>query len=276
MTRNSDKPKNKMGLLLKNDFLASSRVISLIYIVEIIAFVFFMIIKDRGNNRMLALGIVLNFAIPFLLIFVSLFFVIYDFNKSLYSQQGYLTYSLPVTAKQLLGSKMIVYGLWMCVSYAVAVFVGGYLASYAEGNENVKMADVALTLFGMPSIAHIKVYLFYYMAMFFVILFSFISAIYFAITASHMRTFQNANFISAVIIFLVCVIIMFIMIAVVDKNIFISFLVYDDGPTKLVIGKKHLTDGVSLPMSPIFYLIVQDIVLFFITSSIMKKWINIK
>ncbi len=276
MTGNSDKPKNKMGMLLKNDFLASSRVISLIYIVEIIAYVFFMIIKDRGNNRLLALGIVLNFAIPFLLIFVSLFFVIYDFNKSLYSQQGYLTYSLPVTAKQLLGSKMIVYGLWMFVSYAVALFVWGYLASYAEGNENVKMADVALTLFGMPSIAHIKVYLFYYMIMFFVILFSFISMIYFAITASHMRTFQNANFISAVIIFFVCAIIMFVMIAIVDKNIFISFLVYDDGPTKLVIGKKNLEDGVSLPMSPIFYLIIQDIALFFITSSIMKKWINIK
>ena len=46
MTGNSDKPKNKMGMLLKNDFLASSRVISLVYIVEIIAFVFFMIIKD--------------------------------------------------------------------------------------------------------------------------------------------------------------------------------------------------------------------------------------
>ncbi|MBQ6264046.1 MAG: hypothetical protein IJK60_01190 [Clostridia bacterium] len=276
MTGNSDKPKNKMGMLLKNDFLASSRVISLVYIVEIIAFIFFMFVKDRSNNHMLALGIILNFAIPFLLIFVSLFFVVYDFNKSLYSQQGYLTYSLPVTAKQLLGSKMIVYGLWMCVSYAVAVFAWGYLASYAEGNENVKMADVALTLFGMPSIAHIKVYLFYYMVMFFVILFSFISMLYFAITASHMRTFQNANFIWAVIMFLVCAIIMIAMIAVVDKNIFISFLVYDDGPTKLVIGKKNLEDGVSLPMSPIFYLIIQDIVLFFITSTIMKKWINIK
>ena len=112
--------------------------------------------------------------------------------------------------------------------------------------------------------------------MFFVILFSFISMIYFAITASHMRTFQNANFISAVIIFFVCAIIMFVMIAIVDKNIFISFLVYDDGPTKLVIGKKNLEDGVSLPMSPIFYMIIQDVALFFITSSIMKKWINIK
>lgn len=275
MTGNS-KPKNKFGMLLKNDFLASSRVISLFYLIEAAALLEFIIGRKIENNTATAIGVILNFAIPFLLVFVSLFFVVYDFNKSLYSQQGYLSYSLPVTSNQLLGSKMIVYGMWMFVSYAVSLLVWAYLASYAEGNENIKMADVLLTMFGLPSLAHIKIYAIYYIILFFVITFSFISIIYLAITAGHMRKFQKSPTMSAVIFFVIIAAIMFYLIYIVDKNIFISFLVYDDGPTKLIVGRQNISNGVSLPMSPVFYLVLQDVALFFLTSYIMYKKVNIR
>jgi hypothetical protein len=37
-----------------------------------------------------------------------------------------------------------------------------------------------------------------------------------------------------------------------------------------------LQNGLSLPLSPLFYYVVQDVILFFVTSLIMRKWINIK
>ena len=278
MTGNSDKPKNKMGMLLKNDFLASSRVISLVYIVEIVAFILFLITKGGDHGKVWRISVLLSTVVPFVLILVTLFFVVYDFNKSLYSQQGYLTYSLPVTSNQLLGSKMIVYGFWMSVSFAVAIFMMVYFAAYLEqqAGDTMQMADLFLGMFDLPSVKHIKIYAFYGLAMFFIFAFSLVSILYFAITASHIRLFQKANFVWAIVIFGVVAIMMLIITSIVDSHIFINLLLYDDGTSKIKAGDIMLQNGLSLPLSPLFYYVVQDVILFFVTSLIMRKWINIK
>ena len=118
----TSKPKNKFFKLVKNDFLASARVISLFYIAIAVLFaVFGICVLIQGNGSASAalinkatmirnISIVLSILVSFLLIFVTFFFVVYDFFKSLYSQQGYLSFSLPVSSNQLLGSKVLVYG----------------------------------------------------------------------------------------------------------------------------------------------------------------------
>ena len=113
------KPKSKFLMLLKNDFFASARVISLFYIALVLLLGLFgiCVFLQKGDflsaemlskvsslhNATIAITIVVSF----LLIFVTFFFVVYDFFKSLFGPQGYLSFTLPVSSNQLLGSKVI-------------------------------------------------------------------------------------------------------------------------------------------------------------------------
>ncbi len=275
----SSKPKNKMLMLLKNDFLASSRVISLFYIAEVIALALFFIGKKFSIDKLYAVAAVATAFIPLLLIFVTLFFVVYDFNKALFSQQGYLSFSLPVSSNQLLGSKMIVYGGWMFVSFAVTLAVLGYIAALAEGNEKVQLADIALAMLGLPSVAHIKVLALCYIFDFFVSVFSMVSMVYFAITLSHVRTFQKAPVFWSVIIFLINFALIIAFIGACNKVFCINILIPSTelSGVKLYLSNIDPEDGSTLiSLLTIICFILQDIVLFFATSYLMHKKINIK
>jgi hypothetical protein len=96
------------------------------------------------------------------------------FFKSLFSQQGYLSFTLPVSSNQLLGSKMLVYGGWMILSYAIFMFTGGFLINYAAenviGQDNIGMIEMFMGMFGnMPSLTQIIAYVVYIIMVFFVI-----------------------------------------------------------------------------------------------------------
>lgn len=280
MTGNS-KVKGKMGKLLKNDFLASARVIPLFYILEAIAVVLFYIGDKTQKPIPLALGVAFTLLIAFLLIFISLFFVVYDFNKSLFSQQGYLSFSLPVTSNQLLSSKMIIYGGWMVLSYivfsVVIAFTGQYVSQDVVGEENMNLAETFLYMFmpTLPPKSQLMIYLIYYIANFFVIVLLTVSMIYFSIAASHMRAFQKHNAINAVLIFVAVAIIFGLLIAMLNKFFRFDLAMYDDGSFGLAIGGDSYS-GNYVALMPVFGYVAYAIGLFFGTSYIMHKKVNIK
>lgn len=276
MTGNS-KPKNKFPMLLKNDFLASSRVISLFYIIEVVALVVFTVSLRMQKEKPLAISSVASLGIAFLLIFVSFFFCIWDFNRALYTQQGYLSYSLPVTSNQMLGSKMIVYGGWMIVSYAVMMVVMMYVyrSLNNEYSETISMAEMMMQLLGLPSKEQIVGSVIYFFSFFFVLILSLVAMVYFAITLSHARAFQKHSVINAVIIFIVNLIVLCVGITLLEKVIDINLIVAGDGAVYLEFGKSDL-EGTYYSFTALIYFIAQGVALFFGTSYIMGKKINIK
>lgn len=280
MTGNS-KVKGKMGKLIKNDFLASARIIPLFYILEAISIVLFYIGDKTQKPLPLGLGVAFTMIVAFLLIFISLFFVVYDFNKSLFSQQGYLSFSLPVTSKQLLGSKMIVYGGWMILSYlvftVVMAFTGQYVSMDVVGEENMNMVETFLYMFmpTLPPKSMLIIYLIYYVANFFIIVLLTVSMIYFSIAASHMRPFQKHNVIFAVIIFVAVAVAFGILLAALNKFFRFDLAMYDNGSFGLAIGADPYS-GNYVALMPVFGYIAYAVALFFGTSYIMHKKVNIK
>jgi len=277
----SSKVNGKMGKLLKNDFLASARVIPLFYILEAISVVLFYIGDKTQKPVPLALGVAFTLIVAFLLIFISLFFVVYDFNKSLFSQQGYLSFSLPVTSKQLLGSKMIVYGGWMILSYivftVVVAFTGQYVSQDVVGEENMNLAETFLYMFmpTLPPKSMLIIYLIYYIANFFIIVLLAVSMIYFSIAASHMRPFQKHNIIYAVLIFVVVAAVFGLMLAALNKFFRFDLAMHTDGSFGLAIGGDSYS-GNFVALMPVFGYIAYAVGLFFGTSYIMHKKVNIK
>lgn len=296
MTGNS-KLKNKFGKLLKNDFLASARVISLFYIFEILVLAVFSVGALLNKNgveqtefvskliNISNVAIVVAILVAFLLIFVTFFFVVYDFNKSLFSPQGYLSFTLPVSSNQLLGSKLIVYGGWMIVSYAAFFLVSIFLLSYGEkyviGEEKVDTLEMMLVQFmDFPSKSQIIAFAVYYIIQFFAMMLSFVSVVYFSISLSHIRVFQKHSMIFAVIIFFV-VSGLLAWASTVPSNWFQLILQFkSDGSIGLGIVKPDsyifAKDTLPFDLNGIIMSLLECVGLFFVTSHVMHKMVNIK
>lgn len=292
----TSKPKNKFFMLLKNDFLASARVISLFYIAIIILVgVFAVCAALQGSDSISAefaqkistarnVSIILSILVSFLLIFVTFFFVVYDFFKSLFSPQGYLSFTLPVSSNQLLGSKVIVYGGWMILSYAAFMLTSIYLMNYTAdeviGMEKISLVESLLAMMGdLPSTNQIIAYVVYIVLMFFVIFLSFVSIIYFSITVSHVRLLQKHSIIASIVIFFITALVFlwisfkmtdvvnFVMVFNDDKTLSFGIL----SPSEYLVGNQ-----LGMEVTPGFAFLALDVVMFFVTSYIMHKKVNLK
>ena len=292
----TSKFKNKFGMLLKNDFLASARVISLFYIAELLILAVFAIgaffNKQGGDQSEFVtklitasnVALVLAILVAFLMIFVTFFFVVYDFNKSLFSPQGYLSFTLPVSSNQLLGSKLIVYGGWMVLSYAVFLLTTLYLISYGEtyiiGEEKVDTLEMMLVQFmDFPSKSQIVAYGIYFILQFFAMMLTFVTVIYFSISLSHIRVFQKHSLIFAVIIFFV-VSALLAWLASKPSDFFRTVLQFrSDGSLGFgVVGEDYVfaKGTMAFDINSIVMSFIESIALFFATSHIMHKRVNIK
>ena len=290
------KKKSKFLMLLKNDFLASSRVISLFYIALALLYGLFGVCSALAKSDVFnfetmskistvhTASIAISMLVSFLLIFVTFFFVVYDFFKSLFGQQGYLSFTLPVSSNQILGSKVIVYGGWLFVSYAMFMFtvyfMGTYTVDNIVGQDKISMVESLMTLLGdFPSITQLVAYLVYLTVMFFVAIFSFVFIVYFAISLAHIRQLQKHSLIAAVPIFF-AIAIVFISIAAKASDILNVFMVFNDDHT---ISMSILREGMVInsqymimPVNPIIMFVILDIGTFFATSYVMHKKVNLK
>ena len=290
------KPKNKFLMLLKNDFLASARVISLFYIAIVLLVAVFGVCVALQSSESISVefaeklstarnvSIILSILVSFLLIFVTFFFVVYDFFKSLFSPQGYLSFTLPVSSNQLLGSKVIVYGGWMLLSYAAFMLTSVYLMNYTAdkviGMDKISLVESLLSMLGdLPSTTQIIAYLVYMVLMFFVIFLSFVSIVYFSITVSHVRLLQKHSVVASIVIFFVTALVFlwisfkmtdivnFVMVFNEDKTLSFGIL----SPSEYLVGNQ-----LGMEVTPGFSFLALDVAIFFATSYIMHKKVNLK
>lgn len=294
MTGNS-KPRSKFLMLLKNDFLASARVISLFYIALVILVGFFLVCAflqggsisgEFAEKVILArnISIALSIVVSFLLIFVTFFFVVYDFFKSLFSPQGYLSFTLPVSSNQLLASKVIVYGGWMILSYAAFMLVSAFLMNYTAdeviGMEKISFIESLLAMLGdIPSTTQIIAYIVYIVMMFFVVFLSFVSIVYFSITVSHVRLLQKHSIIASIVIFFVTAV-LFLILAFKTTEIINFVMVFNEDKTLsfgvLQPGEYLSGNRLAMEVTPGFAFIILDVIMFFATSYVMHKKVNLK
>ena len=96
------------GKLIKNEIKSTAHTIGLIYIVAAIAIGLMAMAYIFKINWISAAATVVLAVAAGAAILVTFFMVIVNFQKSLYSNQGYLSFTLPVTSGQLLAAKTIV------------------------------------------------------------------------------------------------------------------------------------------------------------------------
>ena len=148
-----------LGKLIKNEIKMSAHMMMNIYVAAAVTIGIMLIAYAIDISWLSACN---RCAVPHSMIALIITFVgvIANFYKTLYGQQGYLSFTLPVTSGQLLAAKAIVAFLWMIVSYAVSIGIMIWIYDYVTsliGENNLNMIKTIISMFrSMPGAKAIK------------------------------------------------------------------------------------------------------------------------
>ncbi len=196
-----------IGKLIKNEFISTGRILGLIYVIEI-ALSVFAFISYKGENLMASvIGLVVLMLVTLAAFFATMLLIAMNYNSSMFSNQGYLTLTLPVKSGQLIFSKLFVYFIWMLLSYLSLIGIMGMSAymMYKMGDESLAAELDMAAMFGeymnLPSAGYIIQVVLFYASQFFIMAVVIVTELCFAVTVSQTRPFQKHSFLFALAAF---------------------------------------------------------------------------
>ena len=267
-----------VGKLIKNEFKAGLHSIAPIYVAAIAAVGFMAVALAFEIAWLTAISLVAVIVIALGILIVTLISVVSNFNKTLFRDQGYLSFTLPVTSGQLLFAKALSSFVWILLSYVavIGIFAGIFLySSNMVGEENIAMIKILIsTVAEIPDTgAVIKVIAFICIRIFLKIV-CLIAQIYFAISLSNVRPFQRQSFLPAILIFVVIYGFMntasTLLTAYVPLSIVISVQGIELSTRAMAAG------GMVYGVADIIFEFVMTAAFFYLSSWFMNHKINLK
>ncbi len=271
-----------LAKLLKYEFKDTARIIPLFYLITLIFAGMVLSAKTLDiewfqvttSALLLLLGIAVSV--------ITFVIIVMRFYKNLFSNEGYLMFTLPVKPYMLLTSKTIVSFFWMILSYGVSIGAL-YTSMYGLGAMGeLSLISEELTKYGLDKAIYFIIPVVLLATLYF------LCQIFFAITISNRSTFHNLGVAGAFLIYIVTNIILQILEAIftifvplsveinfVDKisasitsqNMFGYLLESIKGaqPTSVIIG-----------LGGLIFEILMICTLFYITSRNMKDKVSLK
>jgi hypothetical protein len=226
-----------------------------------------------------AMATIALFLIALIALIITFVGVIANFYKTLYGQQGYLSFTLPVTSGQLLAAKAIVAFLWMIVSYAVSIGIMIWIYDYVTsliGENNLNMIKTIISMFrSMPGAKAIKGYLVLLVLAVFVQLAFLISELFFSITFANTRIMQKLGAAGPIVVFFAIFIIAQICNFLLTNYVPITVSPGTDGLV-FSFGTAMSTKDLSFGVTGVIFQFLVSIGLFFGTGWLMNHKVNIK
>lgn len=270
-----------LGKLIKNEFKTSAHSVLNIYLAAAITIGVMMLSYVAKIKWISTLSTVALLFISVIAVIITLVAVITNFYKTLYGNQGYLSFTLPVKSGQLLTAKALVSFAWILISYiiTIAIWVGVYFyASAMVGKDTITAITTLMQMVeGMPNLTVIRQLLMLFCAMIFTQIAVFIAQVYFAITLANTKTFQKIGMVSAIFIFFAVFVAMQIIIGILTSYVPLSLVA---GPEGLYISfTQSMLDsygGLTLGLSGFLFQVCTAVGLFAVTAYLMKNKINVK
>ena len=189
------------GKLLKHDFIATGRIMGIVYAVMagISAYIlgsFYLGDTSVEDGKLLpSLSLILLMLLAVVNVILTIVVVMTNFQKSLYGDQGYLSFTLPVKSFSLFSAKVLVSVFWY-VAAAVAwiaagmVFVGAVEKDLGEDGMGLVEMILSMTQEGL-SIEVLLVYVTSILITGFFVICVLTMIAFFSITVSNTRPFQK-------------------------------------------------------------------------------------
>ncbi len=269
-----------LGKLIKNEFKSNVHSIGMIYLVSAAAILIMLASYIADITWISALATIVLIATGLIAVVVTFISVVSNFKKTLFGDQGYLSFTLPVTSGQLLAAKTITSFCWMLLSYLVAagIFIGVYLYSTAMIGEDVKMAlELLFSMFeGMPSTTTIKQVVVIFALIIFIRIVVLIAQLYFAITLSNTRVMQKFGGFAPFVIFFVTFIVMQVISVLLAQYAPLTIVMTENGLFYSTVSTMDSPLGLTFGLAGTIFNVVCAALLFWGTAKIMNTKINIK
>ncbi|MDD2579686.1 MAG: hypothetical protein PHP40_06360 [Eubacteriales bacterium] len=106
--------------LVKHELIATRRLVPFIWLVTAVIAAIHLIASQIDIQWLAGTSMVFLILLAISQVIITYVVVVMRYYKSLYSDEGYLTHTLPVKAGSLLGSKVLTSFIWLILSYLVA------------------------------------------------------------------------------------------------------------------------------------------------------------
>lgn len=159
-----------LGKLIKYEFKHTTRTMITTFAALVIATLIgslalyrlnFKTVEDGTFVTIMSIIMVVLYAIVIIGVYcVDFIYLCYHYHKTMYSSQGYLTHTLPLSPTAIFGAKILVFFVWMLVSTLLSVFSflillqAGTGGSFLEEIRSLTWSDFSrdvYDLFGMPA-----------------------------------------------------------------------------------------------------------------------------
>lgn len=274
--------------LLKRDFISTGRILGIVYIIAaaisaiLIVSSFINNSKSQDLNLVESLGILVLALISLCLFVLTTVVIFVDFHKSLYGEQGYLTFTLPVKGWQILASKTIVSVSWYLISLGAIVGSWWVIATTFKnrlGNDYLTIKDLISEILSI-NLDAVAFSIIASLVQYFII-FTFVTlVVFFTNTLSNTRLFQKRGILWTIVLF-IPIFATIIKFATFIKSKFVCALFYVDDEIRFVTQNAEyqiLTRNRNIPIdfADVFVYLAFGIAIFFATHYIMNKKVNIR
>lgn len=197
----------------------------------------------------------------------------------MFRDQGYLTFTLPVTSGQLLFAKALCSFIWILISYIVliALFAGIYFyaAGQIDESELATFKIMISMLVELPDTATVIGVISLFITYFFLNIVFLVSEIYFAVALSNVRTFQRMGFFSTILIFMGTFAVTSTISTLLKAYVPLSLRISLEG-AELLLEPMYNSSGIVFGFADVIFIAIASAFFFFMTSWLMKHKINLK
>ncbi len=271
-----------LGKLLKHEFKHSARYVTAIYACTaavLLVMLFALLVKITWLS--VAASMILYFA-GILVVVMTLVSVIKNFYDTLYTNQGYLSFTLPVKCSSLLVSKVIVSFVWIILSVialAVIYFIV-YQNALAQTDGEIgtilDMLKESGVLDMLPSGAAIAKLLVLIVVLLLLAILTFVGFVYFSVTLANTRLLQKHPKIFGFLIFFGSYAAANSIGAKLTYSLPLSFSVTNEG-LKLAFSSMENSESVfSFGIGGTVFMALVALAMLFATGWIMEHKVNIK
>lgn len=274
-----------LGKLIKHEFRQTANSVIAVYCSALAAMGFMLLSYITDITWVGALGSVALVFIGGLCIVMTMVAVISNFHRSLYGNQGYLTFTLPVKCGDLLLSKFLVSAIWILISYLSLIACIVIVYFYAKIKSN-GIADGLTSMMGdfelisqLPSKALVFEFLFYIAIGAFLNIITFIGYVYFAVTIANTRPLQKHPLMFGIITFIASYSVVQAISAKLTYSLPLSVLVGSDSVRLgFVSMQEAYSQGAlfSVGAGGTIFSAIVAITLLVLTGWIMENKVNIK
>lgn len=276
------------GKLLKNEFISTGRIMGILYAVVLVIMGYLLGSYYIGRNAAEAdpsngqiVGVFLLMMISFCSFFLTTIVMITNFQKTLYGDQGYLSFTLPVKSTALLASKVLVSTVWYVAAFlcllgtvAISFYV---LREDVLGAESYDLLEQMLPMvLGGKSVATMITSALISMITIFIRFAIVAIEVYFAISLANTRHFQKHYLLWTIIFSGAIIYIIEQLTTLITRNVVFGLSV-ENNTYRLITDFKNMSlYGNYVDLAGLLIAVVAGVAFFFATRYVMKNKVNIR